>query len=186
MRDLRREKGDRAGEAEALKDIIAVYLSRGKKPEVLDHYHQALAMYREIGDGLGEAEILRVLMIYWKEVDQPRLAIFYGKQGVNTYQEIRRNLQGLEEETQKSFLKSKEDIYRQLADLLIMEGRLPEAQQVLDMLKEEEYFNFIRGKKKKDPALTDRADLTPRESEVYRQYKEITEQATVIGREYDK
>jgi CHAT domain-containing protein len=186
VRNLRREKGDRAGEADTLKDLIAIYLSVGEKQEALEYYHQALAMYREIGDGMGEADTLRDLMIYWKELDQPRLAIFYGKQGVNTYQEIRRNIQGLDKETQESFLKSKEDIYRQLADLLISEARLPEAQQVLDMLKEEEYFNFIRRKGRRDPSPTDRADLTPRETDLYRQYREITERATVIGSEYDK
>lgn len=149
-RDLRREKGDRAGEAESLKDIIALYLSLGKKQEALDYYHQALAMYRESQDGMGAADILRHLMSYWSEQKQPRLAIFYGKQAINTYQEVRHNIQGLEKETQTSFLKSKEDIYRHLADLLITEGRLPEAQQVLDMLKEEEFINFIRGRGKKN------------------------------------
>ena len=39
---------------------------------------------------------------------------------------------------------SKEDVYRTLADLLITAGRLPEAQQVLDLLKDEEYFEFVR------------------------------------------
>ena len=38
----------------------------GSKREALDYYHQALAMYREIRDGMGEAEILRELMAYWK------------------------------------------------------------------------------------------------------------------------
>src|SRR5436190_23434590 len=54
------------------------------------------------------------------------------------------------------------------------------------MLKEEEFINFIRGKRKKEPSLTDRADLTPRESELYRQYTELTERATTISSEYDK
>ena len=90
---------------------------------------------------------------------------FTARKPINGYQEIRRNIQGLEQETQTSFIRSKEDIYRELADLLITQGRLPEAQQVLDMLKEEEFINFIRGRRKKDPSKTERADLTPRESE---------------------
>lgn len=185
-RDLRREKGDRAGEAETLKEIIALYVSMGERREALDYYHQALALYRTIRDGMGEAVILRDLMGYWKELNQPRLAILYGKQAVNTYQEIRRNIQSLQRETQTSFIRSKEDVYRELADLLISEGRLPEAQQVLEMLKEEEFINFIRGGRKKEPTVTDRADLTPRESELYRQYKELTDHATTLSSEYDQ
>src|ERR1043165_2986926 len=185
-RDLRREKGDRAGEAESIKEIITLYLSLGAKREALDFYHQALAMYREIKDAMGAADILRALMSYWSDQNQPRLAIFYGKQAINTYQEVRRNIQGLEKETQTSFVKSKEDIYRQLADLLISEGRLPEAQQVLDMLKEEEFINFIRGKAKKDPAGTERAELSPRENEIYEEYRAKTERVTGLSTEYDK
>jgi CHAT domain-containing protein len=185
-RDLRREKGDRAGEAESIKEIIALYLSIGKKQEALDYCHQALAMYREIKDGMGAADILRYLMSYWSDQKQTRLAIFYGKQAINTYQEVRRNIQGLEKNTQTSFLKSKEDIYRQLADLLISEGRLPEAQQVLDMLKEEEFINFIRGKGKKDPVGTERAELSPRENEIYEGYRVKTERVTALSSEYDK
>src|SRR5262245_9008225 len=125
-------------------------------------------------------------MAYWKDLNQPRLAIFYGKQAINTYQAVRRNIQGLEKQTQTSFLKSKEDIYRELADLLISEGRLPEAQQVLDMLKEEEFISFIRGTTKKDSSVTDRAALTPRESELYDEYRKLTERTTMISSEYDK
>lgn len=183
-RALRREKGDRAGEADSLKEIIAVYRSMDDKRQTLDYYHQTLNLYREIRDGMGEAFILRDLMGYWKELDQPSLAILYGKQAVNTYQGIRQNIQGLERETQTSFIRSKEDIYRDLADLLISEGRLVEAQLVLDMLKEEEFNNFIRGRKRKEP-VTERANLTATENEVYRKYKEFTDEATTLSSEQD-
>ena len=184
--DLRREKGDRAGEAETLKEIVALYLSIGEKRQALDYYHQTLGLYRQARDGMGEAEVLSDLMAYWKELNQPRLAILYGKQAINTYQGIRRNIQTLERETQTSFIRSKEDVYRELADLLISEGRLPEAQQVLDMLKEEEFNNFIRGTRKKQPAINESADMTPRESELDSKYKDLTERATTLGTEYDQ
>lgn len=185
-RDLRRDKGDRAGEAETLKEIVAVYLSMGEKRKALEYYFQALALYQQIGDGIGQAEILRDLMAYWKGLNQPRLAIFYGKQAINTYQGVRSNILGLEKETQTSFVKSKEDIYRELADLLISEDRLPEAQQVLDMLKEEEYNNFIRGRRKKGPSANDRAEPTPKETEVYEQYVELTKLAAAQSALYDR
>jgi len=185
-RELRREKGDRAGEAETLKQIVAIYLSLGDKREALGYYHQALALYRQVQDGLGEAQILRDLMVYWKDLNHPRLAIFYGKQAINTYQKVRQNLLGLEKQTQTSFLKSKEDVYRELADLLISAGRLPEAQQVLDMLKEEEYINFLREGGKTESRANEEATLTIREGELYKRYVDLTDKAAKISALHDK
>jgi CHAT domain-containing protein len=185
-RDLRRANHDRAGEAESLKQIIAFYVSMGQKTNALDYYHQVLAVYRQSGDGMGEAEILRDLMTYWTEQKQATAAIFYGKQAINTYQAIRRNIQDLGKQTQKSFIDSKEDIYRQLADLLISEGRLPEAEQILNMLKIEEFNNFIRGSKDKDPPNSKPADLTPAEAAQYEEYRQYTAQTTAISNEHEK
>lgn len=182
-RDLRRANRDRAGEAESLKEIIAIYRSLNQKRETLSYYHQALALYQASGDGMGEAEILRDLMAYWTEQNRVSLAIFYGKQAINTYQQVRRNIQELEKQTQRSFIDSKEDIYRQLADLLISEGRLSEAEQVLNMLKEEEFNNSIRDDTTKDPTP---AAPTEIENSLYREYRALTASATAISKEYEQ
>jgi CHAT domain-containing protein len=185
-RDLRRANRDRAGEAESLKEITAVYLSMGNKREALSYHHQTLALYRQNRDGLGEAEILRDLMRYWTEQNRTSLAIFYGKQAINAYQQIRRNIQGLDKQTQTSFINSKEEIYRQLADLLIYEGRLPEAEQVLNLLKEEEFNNFIRSNTDTDPTSPDPKGLTATETQLYNDYKKWTANATAISAEYEQ
>jgi tetratricopeptide (TPR) repeat protein len=78
-------------------------------------------------------------------------AIFFGKLAVNTIQRLRGQLAGLPREAQRAFVQNKTDAYRGLADLLIGEGRLAEAQQVLAMLKEEEFFDFIRRNEAEDP-----------------------------------
>jgi CHAT domain-containing protein len=190
-RDLRRANHDRAGEAQSLKEIIALYLSLGQKRETLSFYHQALALYRQNRDGLGEAEILRDLMRYWTEQDRRGLAIFYGKQAINAYQQIRRNIQGLDKQTQTSFINSKEEIYRQLADLLIYEGRIPEAEQVLNLLKEEEFNNFIRSNTDDDTTAapnpnTDPKGLTETETRLYGEYKARTATAAALSAEYEQ
>ena len=102
-------------------------------------------------------------MLDWQAQNRPGLAIFFGKQAVNLYQEIRNEITGLERESQQSFVKSKEQTYRQLADLLIREGRLPEAEQVIRMLKEEEYFDFIR-RDEDSSSKAQKAALTPEEA----------------------
>ncbi|HTP39906.1 MAG TPA: CHAT domain-containing protein [Steroidobacteraceae bacterium] len=71
------------------------------------------------------------------------LAIFYGKEAVNDLQRIRGNLSG-STEVQSSFVSAEEvgSVYRQLANLLITDSRLSEAQQVLAMVKEQELYDF--------------------------------------------
>jgi len=50
-------------------------------------------------------------------------------------------------------LKSHEEIYRKLADLLISQGRLAEAEKVLELLKEEEFNRILRrGIRLSDPS----------------------------------
>jgi CHAT domain-containing protein len=73
-------------------------------------------------------------------------AIFYGKEAVNDLQRLRGNLSGSSAETQQAFVSSAEvsAIYRRLADLLIGDGRPAEAQQVLAMVKEQEFYEFTQ------------------------------------------
>ena len=103
-----------------------------------------MIVLREVGARAAEGKALHNLMLAWKAQGNASLAIFYGKQAVNVAQEIRVDIQKLGKDLQKGFVTSKQDSYRELADLLIEQGRLPEAQQMLNMLKEEEYFQFTR------------------------------------------
>jgi hypothetical protein len=100
----------------------------------------------------------------WKARGEPRLAIFYGKLAVNVSQAMRADIRGLDPELQQSFLASKTSAYRTLADLLITAGRLPEAQQVLDLLKEAEFFDFVRRDAQIAGGAPGRATLTPSEA----------------------
>ena len=126
-----RAVGDRRFEAETLDNIGDVYRGSGEKQKALDFYNQALGVASAVSKPLLEAEIFHSLMLIEQD-EQPALAIFYGKQAVNYLQQVRGNIQKLASELQKSFLSSKSDSYHDLANLLIDQGRLPEAQQVLD------------------------------------------------------
>jgi CHAT domain-containing protein/Tfp pilus assembly protein PilF len=139
---LHRAVGERYHEAVTLTYRGKVYASLGDKEKALEDYGLALSLFRAVRDPLGEARVLLSLMTYWKEQNRPGLAIFFGKQAIDRFQEVRRNIKGLPKEEQQSFLKSNEGYYRDLAGLLIQEGRLPEAQEVLDLLKLEEYAEF--------------------------------------------
>lgn len=175
--------GDRLPEAVSLNFAAQIYLDLGEREKALNYLHRSLTIFRESGVSDSEAQVLNRLMLTWKTLNKPRPAIFYGKQAVNTIQRIRANIQGFDKETKRRFIDFRKHNYRELADLLISEGRLPEAQQVLGLLKEEEYFEFVRRDSKEGLALTKRADLTPEEAEWDKRYREIAEQVTAIGRE---
>src|SRR5262249_51556205 len=156
------------------------YEALSQYEQAMGYYKQALAIVREVRTRAEEGTILNNLMIVWKALQAPRLAIFYGKQAVNVYQAIRRDIQTLDKALQQTFLTSKTDPYRTLADLLITAGRLPEAQQVLDLLKAEEYFDFVR----RDANAADgtqQAALTPEESAWEQRYRAIADRVTALG-----
>jgi len=75
--------------------------------------------------------------------NQPDIAIFFGKQAVQTIQNIKNQNLRMGQRLTQSFLKSKSSVFRRLADLLIDQGRLDEAQYFLKMLKEKEYLDFM-------------------------------------------
>ncbi|MEP7342042.1 MAG: CHAT domain-containing protein, partial [Acidobacteriota bacterium] len=178
---LWRGLGNRTGEAYTLANLGFVFALQNEKQRALDHLSQSLVLFRELKSLEGSGAALHYLMLAWKMFDSPDLAILHGKLAVDAYQEIRTNIQGLDKELRQSFIKSKEDVYRELADLLISEGRLPEAQQVIGLLKEEEYFEFVRRDKKEVVSLPGRAALTPEEAKLLEEYGKLAGRVTAIG-----
>jgi CHAT domain-containing protein/tetratricopeptide (TPR) repeat protein len=174
--------GDRFGEAVAHHDIGTAYFALAEKQKALEHYSLALALERAVKDPMEEGDILDSLMTLWKAEAKPHLAIFLGKQAVNSYQQIRRNIQGLEKTTQKSFATSVEGAYRRLADLLVSQGRLFEAQQVLGLLKEEEFKEFTRDDDTSGAGGT--LTLTSTERTMEKRYIEAAGSITTIGSEW--
>ncbi len=141
---ISREIKDRQGEGSTLNNLGRVYGTLAQYEKARDYFEQSLLISREIKDKEGEGAGYRNLLDLYQRLKNPNLAIINGKQAVNVYQEIRGNIKGLDKESQQSFLKDKEPVYRSLADILISEGRFPEAQAVLDLLKEEEFKQIAR------------------------------------------
>ena len=178
---LMRKTANRHGEGSVLSWLGWGYGHQGQTDKALPVLAQSLAVNHEIGNQASEAFTCSTLMFTWKALNQPRLAIWYGKEAVNGYQAVRAHSQRLEKDLQKSLLQSHEDTYRQLADLLLSQGRLPEAEQVLDLLKEEEFFDFLQRDAKE--AVIGRTHLTPEEAALEKHYTEIADQVTAIGAE---
>jgi CHAT domain-containing protein len=126
------------------------------------------------------------LMFSWKELKNPQTAILFGKQSVNNYQEIRREIQLLKDSSQKNFLQSVENAYRELADLLIEQGEFSQANQVLRMLKEEEFFDFVRRDANEIKNLNQRVLLNENEKEIVSRYTFLADRVAEIGSEFLK
>ncbi len=167
---------------DALNGLGESRVAAGQLSQGLESYGEALRLARESGLQAAEGLVLRNLMVAWRGASRPALAAFYGKQAVNLFQGIRANILQLDTQTQRAFLRSKEQIYRELADLLIVQGRLPEAQQVLDFLKLEELRDYVRREAQAGSA-PGRLDLTPAEASWQARYSEIGDRIAAIGRE---
>ena len=174
----------RGKESEALAGLGEAYRAQGQYPKAAQAHVQALTVARQIKELDSQAMVLNDLMLDWKASSQLPLAVFYGKQAVNAYQEIRNDLRNLDRASQQSFIKSKEETYRTLADLLISQGRLPEAEEVITLLKQEEYFDFIRRDASNAPQ-GGKAQLTPEEAALEKRYHEISDQIAELGTERD-
>lgn len=182
---LREEIADRPGQISSHQNLGVLSLQLGQYDEARDHFLRALTLAG--GDGRAEA-VWRALdglaQVHAATGAQPS-AIFFGKLAVNRLQGIRRGLSALDPSLQAGFLADKEGVYRRLAGLLIDAGRFAEAQQVLAMLKEDEYFEFLRGVPDADPRST-RASLTLAEAPSWERYQAIQSQVVALGREFSE
>lgn len=165
------------------RDMGFTYAQLGNNDCAAEYYATALSIFRELKNRPLEANVLDTLMTFWR-TNNPALAVFYGKQAINIYQEIRGNIGGLDKGIQKGFVTSHQNTYRTLADVLISQGRLPEAEQVLSMLKEEEFFDFLRRDQAEASSVAKRVDFSPVEAEWDKRYREIADRVASIGEEY--
>lgn len=87
------------------------------------------------------------------DLGAPDVAMVLAKDAVNTLQRIRSDLSAVPERLQTCFRDLVADNYRWLADLLIRQNRLSEAEFVMGLLKDFEAFQFVE----RDPAFVGRS-----------------------------
>jgi CHAT domain-containing protein len=124
------------------------------------------------------------LSISYRHLEHPMLAIFWGKQAVNTVQGVRAGLATLDKETQQSYLDAaKRQFYTYLSDLLIVQGRIPEAQAIMTLLKDEEYFDFVQRDASVNPASAE-LPLTGVEREANERFYVVRQRLAALGQEH--
>lgn len=156
-----------------------------RKPEPVSFYRDVLKIWQRNGVRSLEIAADISLMDAWS-VKDAKVAAFYGKRAINQYQQIRRELQSEKPYDPRVFQNLLADKYRTLADLLIELGRFAEADDVLRMLKEEEFFDFTERDATEIERLKQRVRLTPKERELIDRYLALASRATEIGEEYRK
>ena len=178
---IERAVGSRGPEGTALNNLAEAYLSLEQYAKAFDLAQDALVLHREIGNRAGETDALQHLMVAAFLQNHRRQAVILGKQAMNVVQHIRHELLPPDAQTRATFLNENELLYRTLSDLLIAENRLAEAQQVLHLLKEREFFEFVR--RDASQRAPDRIDFTPAEQAWNRRYDEIGGRLAALGME---
>lgn len=124
---------------EELVNIGVLNFQLGQEQKGADYLQEGLFVSKNNGLKNVQAAALTNLMQISHKQNNNQLAIVYGKQAIDIYQEFRLEIKPLTGTIKSRFLESVEHKYRYLANILISEGRLYEAQLVLDLLKEEEF-----------------------------------------------
>ena len=166
----------------ALSELGLDYIALKDYEKAISVFEQALALGQTAEAKDEQAAAFDGLMQAYSALGKNGAAIFYGKQSINILQTIRGDTEKIDKDVQANFLKDNKAIYRRLADLLIAEGRLPEAQQVLAMLKEKEYSEFLS---RDSDEIKNLAQIVqrPDEKEVLEKYAEYSKTLASDGKE---
>lgn len=176
--------GNKLGQATNLLNLGYAYSEMRDYDRAMANLKQALYLSRIVGDITNEAEVLGTIALSLYEQKKLRYAAFYGKHALNIIQSVRTKLSGFDSETRRAFIKRFEKGYRKLADLFVEMGRFAEAERVLAMLKEDEYFDYVRRDDKVADELTAKMSLTPDEQKAFDEYKKYADGLTTLGKEF--
>ena len=158
---------------------------------VLGQFEKALAMAQRgliINQEIFGADHPRTLisLAYMGRIAQglgdEYLAISLLKAAVNGLQDQRANVAQIGDNESRSYTNLVSPVYQVLAQLLLNQGRLPEAQTVLDMLKEDEQFDFVRRSEVADPRRT-RIGFNATEKAWMERYRVVSSRLAALGAE---
>jgi CHAT domain-containing protein len=169
---IKRRLKDRKGEGASLANLGISYRALGNYNKAIEYLEQSLAIIREIKDRAGERIALHNLGIAF-EKKEPELALVFYKQSVNITESIRQDNRKLDRTLQTSYTETVAGTYRRLADLLIAQGRIIEAQEVLELLKIQEINDSTQTTRSNTPRS--KIALNQIEQEIITRYNSLAE-----------
>jgi CHAT domain-containing protein/Flp pilus assembly protein TadD len=177
------EIGDRRGESGVYSNLGVTYEKLKRYDEALPLEQKAISILTTIGAKqelyLPQWTIARILVAQGR----PDLAILFYKEAVNTIQSTKDRIKELDPSLRKSFSESKSRIYRDLADLLLKQGRVLEAQKVLELLKEQETIEYLRSASQKSGGA---AQLSDDEKKIWSDYQSLLGQDLQLYQQRDQ
>lgn len=153
--EIKKRIGDLAGQSASYQNLALLYSRRGRYPEAKFFYMKAVLLNNRIDRPELTWRAYDGLSYVYEALSMPEPAILYGKKALHSIQDTRSRLAVMEKPLRLSYLEDKTHVYRRVADLLIREGRLLEAQQVISLLKEEEYWHFLDIRGPDGPSVDD-------------------------------
>jgi CHAT domain-containing protein len=175
-----REVKDQRAEAQDLMTIAWAY-SLMRQPDLsFTSAIGALGLAKATADPQIEGNIENSIMIGFRQQKRPEEAILFGLLAVNDYEQIRRNITGMEKEVQAGFAQSRSGAYRMLAELLIETGRLGQAEQILDLLKEQELEDVVTTAEPGSSAAMEPLKLSPAQQDAESALPDLEKKARVI------
>ncbi len=180
--NIARKIGDRQGEAISLGNLGNAYYGRRQFDRAINYYQQSLTLAKALGLRAVEGRYLSNLGHLLAHQGQTKLAIIFLKQSVNVREQIRQDLQGLSQTDQQSYTDTVAKSYRLLADLLLQEDRVIEAQTILDLIKVQELDDLLQGVRGEGQTLN---FLQP-ELALLAQYQESQKSAIALIQELDQ
>ena len=175
-----REIKDQRNEAQDLMTIAWSYSALQQPGSSLASALAALDLAKAVHDPEIEGGIENSLMMGFRKQHRLEEAIFFGYEAVNSYQLIRKNIRGLDKDLQAGFAQSKSGAYRMLAEMLVEAGRLGDAEQILDLLKEQELKDLVPGSAPGAAAAIQPLKLSPSQQKVESLLPDLEEKARDI------
>ncbi|MEA5467232.1 CHAT domain-containing protein [Leptothoe sp. PORK10 BA2] len=145
---------------------------------------RCLLIQEEINNRWGQGITLSTVAKILNTQEQPELAIIFLKASVDVRESIRGDIRGLDTDLQQSYTETVADDYRFLADLLLQQDRIIEAQRVLDLLKLQELDDYRRGIQRTANSSQGVEFLRPEEA-ILAQLGELQKSAIEVGQELD-
>lgn len=129
--------------AQSLHNLAVLRADMGDVKAAIALWTHALPMTWTAGDGHTLSRMLPRLAVAWADAGHRELALFWGRQAVLHIQGQRTALRVLDPALQRNFASEKRRAFVDLAKWEVASSRPEAAEQVMALLKDEEYFDFL-------------------------------------------
>jgi len=179
---LTRELGERSWEAITFNNIGRVYQSQGQYSQALQSYQQALVINKEMGDLVQLGKTYSNIGYLFDIQNKPDLAIFFYKHCLINREKARLNPSALSVPQPDAYSITVAQTYRILAERLLKQERVAEAQRTIDLLKVEEleqYLQNVPGNQRTVKGI----EIVAKEKPIKQKLEQTLNQAILLGKE---